>query len=168
MAYSSALDVRNALTPEGASTDGSTAATLSDTQITDSIAEADGLIDAYVGSRYAIVLDTTLTPNVAKGVIRWWSRTIAAYLATLTYKRNQDVPADEPIRLRYDMVMELLEKVRNGTLDLNLVPVDNDSTDVFVENLYEGDLFTPAMFGLDPRFPNRWPRDLWPGYWGHT
>jgi hypothetical protein len=56
--YSSIADVRNALAPDGSSTDPATAAGLSDDQVTDAIHEADGIVDSYIGSRYAITQDT--------------------------------------------------------------------------------------------------------------
>jgi phage gp36-like protein len=164
--YSSIADVRNALAPDGSSTDPATAAGLSDQQVTDGIHEADGIVDSYIGSRYAIAQDATL-PAVAVSPVRWWSRTIAAYLLTLTFKRNQDVIEDDPVRQRYAEVMKFLEMVRAGTLDLPLTPVDNDTADVFVQNQYEGDLFTPAHFGLAPGQRVRWPGELWPGVWGY-
>lgn len=148
MTYSLIADVRNALSPDG-SQDPSTAASLSDAQLQDAIAEADGVIDAYVGSRYQIVQDATV-PGAATSPVRWWSRSIAAYYAQLTWSRNQDVPEEDPVRQRYESVMTLLKAVNDGSIQLPLVPLGGvDTSDVFVYNLYDGNLFEPSMFGLD-------------------
>jgi phage gp36-like protein len=156
--YSSVADVRNAISPEGSATDPSTAASIAEARIVDAIAEADAVLDMFIGARYTIAMDTSLTPNVAKGIVRWWSRTIAAYLITLTFKKNQDIPDEEPIKIRYQMVMDLLTQVQKGDLDINLIPVDgNDGSDVFVYNHFTGDLWTKEEFlGSDAYAGSGW------------
>lgn len=145
--YSSVQDVRDALAPGGSTVNPATAASLSEAQITSQIKEADGVIDAFIGVRYAIPQDT-IDSSVAVSPIRWWSRSIAAYFATLVYKQNKDVTADEPIRLRYEQVMGFLEDVRDGKMDLNLLSgtATTDSGEVYVYNLYDGDLFSKDQF----------------------
>lgn len=145
--YSSVDDVRAALAPGGSPSNPGTAATLPEDQIISQINEADGVIDAHIGVRYNIPQDS-VNSLVAVSPIRWWSRTIAAYLATLVFKQNKDVGTDEPIRLRYEEVMQFLRDVRDGKMDLNLLAgtATTDSGEVYVYNLYEGDLFTKEMF----------------------
>lgn len=163
--YSSVDDVRNALAPGGSASDTGTAAAVEDNQIQDAIAEADGIISVHIASRYEIPLDMTATPPgvVAVSPVRWWSRTIAAYLITLTYKRGKDVPEDEPARLRYDEVMKMLEGISKGDISLPF-PASPDlptnvSGDVFIFNMYEGNLFAPADFRLGHSYPiDGWPR----------
>lgn len=158
--YSVVTDVRNALTPGGATDDRTTAASLSDAQLVDAVKQADGMIDAHLSTRYTIPQDED-NPLVAVDPIRWWSRDIAAYLATLTFKRNKDVPQDDPIRLRFNLAMSTLIAVRDGKANLDLPPVGGEGTDITVVNLYEGRLFGPEDFGLSPA--GRPMHGIWPG-----
>lgn len=140
--YSSVTDVRNALAPGGSTSDPGTPASLEETDIEDAIAEADGIIDAYISSRYTVP-DDAVIPGVAVSPVRWWSRTIAAWLVTLTYRNQQDVPPDEPIRLRYEQTIAFLQQVRDGQMDLGaLIANDDESGDqVYIENVYPNKLF---------------------------
>lgn len=146
--YSSPADVRNALTPGGDEADETTAASLSDSQIQDAIKEADGDIDTYVLSSYGIPMDAD-NPDVAIYPVRAWSRDIAAYLATLTFRKSKDLQPDDPVRLRYLRVMDILEQIANGSLRPNLpqppAPTDGYGPQgAFVYNLYHGKLFHPS------------------------
>lgn len=165
--YCTVQDVRNALTPKGLSADnteaGKTAATLPDWQIIDAINEAETLIDAFVKARYTIENEDVEEPtdpaddppimgtvSVAPKPIRLWTRTIAAYFATLTFREGKDLEERDPIQLRFITVMQLLTGVRNGTFDIPLPPIDPADVDAGVEivNIYEGDLFALEDFGL--------------------
>lgn len=160
--YCTVRDVRMALTPSADSTDdGETAASLPDYQIEDAIEEAEGTLNAYILSRYTITTTNIEVENpedpletwifeVAPSPIRGWTRDIAAYLAALTFRRNKDLEEDDPIRLRFDMVIGLLKDIRDGKVHLNLPIVEESVTDqgVHVENLYEGHLFDMADVGL--------------------
>lgn len=175
--YSTPLDVRLALTPGADSADLSTAAGLTDQQIIDAILEADGIINAYLLRLYTIPvadfveanplatdppadppLPETITSNVAPRPVRGWSRDIAAYLATLTFKRNQDVTKDDPVRLRYAQAMEMLTAIRDSKafLDPDTFPPAGEDVGgkVFVENLYDGKLFGLSDFDLAPNGSN--------------
>lgn len=154
-----------ALTPGGVSTDNTTASMLQDDQIEDAIHEADSIINTYVATGYAVPVvdievvtpgeggaaDTTATISVGKGPFRWWSRDIAAYLTTLTYRRNKDITEDDPIRLRFALVMRMLEGIKSGD---TTIPVDDNENpgsseqDVFPYPYYEGQLFDPKSMGL--------------------
>lgn len=156
--YCSVRDVRLALTPGGSATDGSTAASLEDYQIDDAIREAEETIDLFLATRYTITpveteeVDptdptTTWTFSVAPAPLRGWTRDLAAFLATLTFRRNKDIPADDPVRLRFNMVMGFLSQVRDGSLSLTL-PVPDSVAGITVQNLYEGRLFDMSNVGL--------------------
>lgn len=157
--FSTVHDVRNALTPGAVETDTTTAASLSDEQLADAIAEADSRIQSYLPQDYTVPTvmveygDPPEPAQVAFSTIRFWSRDIAAYFATLTYNRGRTVNEDDPVRLRYNAVMETLREVRDGKISL---PPDADTTDdthpgaVVVHNRYEGDLFSMDDFGLGP------------------
>jgi hypothetical protein len=182
-AYCTVQDVRNALTPKGASADdteaGKTASTLPDWQIEDAIVEAQTVIDLHVGSRYQIINidlqelsdpndeDSELvTVNVAPQPIRAWTRSIAAYFATLTFREHKDLEERDPIQLRYSAIMQLLVGILNGIYNLPLPPVGDEDADAGVEifNIYEGEMFTLDDFGLTtdpgsrqvyiPRYPS--------------
>lgn len=157
--YCTVRDVRLALTPSGDPADGSTGAGLPDWQIEDAINEAEGTINAFIATRYSIItievdevnpedpLETWVW-TVAPSPIRGWTRDIAAYLCALTYRRNKDLAEDDPIRLRYNMVLGFLLAVRDRQMDISLPVNETDDQGVHVENLYEGDLFSLEDFGL--------------------
>lgn len=158
--YSSPADVRNALTPGADDADLTTAASFSDAQIEDAIKEADGTIDTFVASKYGIPQDSG-DPTVAIYPVRAWSRDIAAYLVTLTYRKSKDLQPDDPIRLRFNWVMGILEKIASGDLIPNLpqppTPPDGYGPQgAFVYNQYHGKLFTMADVFCPPGWGNRY------------
>lgn len=175
--YSAAQDVRLALVPGAVEANQETAANLSDAQLLDAISEADGVIDTYIKQWYTIPTSEQIIPDfdnppaqitvtVAPQPVRGWSRSIAAYLATLTFMKHKDVGEDDPVRLRYNMVIDLLTAIRdqNSFLDPDVFPpVDDSITNqgVYVVNPYEGDLFAPSDFALAPEGASD-PQVLWP------
>lgn len=181
--YCTVTDVRNALAPGGdASRPGGTAASLEDSQIEDAIREADGIIDLHVSLRYSVpevILtststvegeEVTITITVGQQPARYWSRNIAAYLASLTFSRNRNIPEDEPVRLRYAQTMAQLQAVRDGLANLDFpppggedAPYDGDPT---VFNTYLGHLFDARDFHLAPERPDSYSvsPSHWPGY----
>lgn len=160
--YCTVRDVRTALTPnavETAEERPETAAGLPDWQIEDAILEAEGVVNSYIATRYTITpIDVTNEANpdadppapfdpfkTAPSPLRGWTRDIAAYLATLTHRQNKDIGDDDPVRLRFNLVMGFLKDVRDRSMNLPLPVADaTDDQGVYVENLYEG-----RMFGLD-------------------
>lgn len=149
--YSSPADVRFALTPGGDENDLTTPAHFEDDQIIDAIKEADGTIDTFIYSLYGIPQDPTAEPadSVAVYPVRAWSRDIAAYLVTLTYRKFKEYEPDETVRQRFQWVMDILQKIADGKLKPNL-PQPPDPGDgvgpqgAFVYNLNPFKLFTPA------------------------
>ena len=182
--YCTVADVRNALTPGGdASRPGGTAASLEDPQIEDAIREADGIIDMHLSLRYKVPMlelseiltddndvEVTVTYIVGQQPARYWSRNIAAYLATLTFSRNRNMPEDEPVRLRYNQTMAQLIAVRDGRANLPFPAPDGESpagSDIGVFNQYEGTLFGPSDFHIGPGGSySGGPRSFshWPGF----
>lgn len=159
--YCATRDVRLALAPLDEFAEQSTAAVLTDPQIDDAIEEAEGIVDSFVLKRFTIVtyevdvinpadpLETWVF-TVAPVPIRGITRNIAAYLCALTFRKNKDLPEDDPIRLRYALSMDMLRAIRYRTADLpiDFPPVGDTSQGVYVANLYEGDLFSLSDFGL--------------------
>lgn len=161
--YSSPADVRNALTPGADDADLTTAASFTDAQIEDAIKEADGNIDTYLSGKFGIPTDPDATPpnSVAVYPVRAWSRDIAAYLVTLTYRKSKDLQPDDPIRLRFLWVIGILEKIAAGDLTPNLPqppvpPVGYGPQGAFVYNQYHGKLFTMADVFCPPGWNNRY------------
>jgi phage gp36-like protein len=153
--YSLTQDVRLALTPGAVSSDKTTAAGLDENQLIDAINQADAKINGYVPDGYTVPMvtlpneDPEVVVQVAANPFRFWSRDIAAYLATLTFKRNADVTADDPVRLRYEATMADLLLVRQG--DYTLPPSAGEAAvdgEISIHNLYEGNLFGPSDFAL--------------------
>lgn len=173
--YCVVRDVRLALTPSADAENKETAANLPDWQIEDAILEAEGVVNTHVLARYTIpvvevtenVDGTDETFVVAPSPIRGWARDIAAFLATLTFRKNKDLGKDDPIRLRFMWVMQMLTDIRDGKMNLpgGVFPpaTDANATEgVFVENLYTGTLFGPEDFGLGYGAPYSGPQVYWP------
>lgn len=180
--YSVPYDVRQALTPGASATDLETAAGLTDAQISDAITEADGVINTYISTWYTIPALTVTNPapvpdpppdplpaaevQVAPAPVRAWSRDIAAFLITLTFMKHKDVTEDDPVRLRYTMVMKMLTDIRDrkSFLDPEVFPPNDTNANkqgVAVFNTYEGTLFSPQDFRLAPEgYTN--PQVYWP------
>lgn len=152
--YSNVEDVRNALTPGADSDDTSTASGLEDEQINDAIQEADAIIDSWISGVVVVpsVIDDDNPDGIAPYPVRYYSRNIAAWLATLTFKRNQDVPPDDPVRLRYVETMKLIERIATGDYVLPnppfVPPESAEGQGGAIFNQYEGTLFGPDDFGL--------------------
>jgi phage gp36-like protein len=147
--YATPEDVRRVLSPDGMQDDYGTAAGFSDEAINDALKRAVAKVHTYIGKQYAIPVDVATYDT--DGVLNDWVSVIAAFYATLTYSRGQDIGSDDPIRLRYNDVMKVLERVQSGNLPLPW-PVENGITinDIAVVNRYEGDLFRPDDFNLGP------------------
>jgi phage gp36-like protein len=170
--YCTPTDVRLALTPGASATDLETPSHFEDTQLEDAIAEADGVINTYIGSWYTIpsvIIELEEDPFeafVAPGPVRTWSRDIAAYLATLTFMKNKNVTEDDPVRQRYAMVMRMLTDIRDrkSYLDPEVFPPNDANSNqqgVAIFNTYEGKLFGPQDFKLAPEgYAN--PQVFWP------
>lgn len=154
--YATPEDVRGVLSPDGQQDDNETAAGFSDTAIDDAIARAVAKIHAYLGERYFLPVDPGSDPD---GLLRDWCSVIAAYFATLTYSRGQDIGSDDPMRLRYNDVLKVLERVQSGNLILAWPKESaNSNDDIAVVNRYDGaNLFQPDDFDLgDSRRPYGW------------
>lgn len=153
MAYSTPKMVRQALVP---SSDGSqpdplsnTAADLSDAQLNDAIAEADSTIDGYLGGFYAVPV--ALVGNAVPHPLDYWSRNIASYSATLSYRGSMDFSDTDPVARRYKDTMAALQAVSAGKLKLQLPENFSGygSTGAGpAQNPYDGDLWTPDDFNL--------------------
>lgn len=175
--YCTPLDVRLALSSIEEFDKGNTGTELTDFQIRDQIDEAMSRVDSYLIPRYRIdPVVTTQDPATGEGPaapvtvaprpVRGFTRTVAAYLVNLTYRRSKDISDEDPIRLRFAMVTETLESIRDGKSILPLPPGvsdDDPDGDAAIFNLYEGKLFGLDDFGLAPyqRHNIYVPRSAW-------
>lgn len=166
MAYSTVVEVRNALSPapnsapweDGDQPDSSdptgTAADLSNGQLEDAIAEADALIDSFLGALYVVPVINGPDGTVYLAVphpLDYWSRNIAAYNATLTYRKSQDFTDDDPVARRYKATYGYLLLVQQGKIVLSIPPSIADTAGEGagpVINPNQGALFLPADFSL--------------------
>jgi phage gp36-like protein len=144
--YVSVADVREVLSP-GGSTDPTLgdAASLSDQDIQDAINDAHAQVEGRLAQRYTVPF---ADPPVL--VMRIESA-IAAYLATLSYRRGTPIDQTHPLSLRYGRATALLDQAATGKLDLvdAAAPTEVTQTAVAdVENMYEGTLFDVSTFGL--------------------
>lgn len=166
MSYSTVVEVRNALSPapdgspweDGDAPDSNnptgTAADLSNDQLQDAIAEADALIDTYIGALYVapVVNDFTGTPYlVTPHPLDYWSRNIAAYNASLTFRMSQDFTDQDPVARRWLATMAALTLVMKNQLILNIPGNVSDSAGEGAGspvNPYYGTMFEPDDFSL--------------------
>lgn len=149
MAVSPSADPANPPVPESG-----TAADLSNVEILDAISEADSTIDAFISGRYvtpvAQVSDATPHP------LDYWSRNIAAYNATLTFRGSLDFTDSDPVARRYTATMLALTAVRDNKANLPpTIPEIGGGDDGAAEgagapiNQYPGDnMFAPEDFSL--------------------
>jgi Protein of unknown function (DUF1320) len=136
--YCQVSDVRNALSQDGEESGTNTASDLSDVQITDAIAEADNIINGFVGGSYTTV----------PAVVKFWSRDLSAYLATLTWRKSSDIGPNDPVRLRYALTMSQLMQIKSGGVQAPPPDVKATEGDAHVENQYTGTLFQTPDFDL--------------------
>jgi phage gp36-like protein len=158
--YSTVFEVRAAVSPSGGSDNPPdeptrTAADLPNASITDAIEEADSIIDSYIGGRYV----TPVAGDPAPHPIDYWSRNIAAYLATLTQRKGQDFSDNDPVARRYNATMLALTAVRDGKASFpsSIPEIGADGSTGGAEgaaapfNPNPDVMFGPEIFGLPAR-----------------
>jgi phage gp36-like protein len=140
MPYAKPDDVREALVAEGRDAAGGTAAALSDEALQDAITEATAEVNGRVkGDPY---------PDPAPPLIAAVTRDIAAYLATLTFRKGNPLPPDHPVRLRYMRAEQLLGEIAKGNVDLPDSPSGPVKSRASVFNPYEGSLWDLETLGI--------------------
>lgn len=153
-AYTSVLAVRRVLSPDGSQDPTlGTAASLSDTELEEAIEEAAAEINSRVAARY------TLPFNEIPPLIEKLNRDIAAYLATLTYRRSDPIDPNDPVQKRYDRAQAMLARIESGKTELTTEEAGSpapESDAAAAINLYEGELFTPASFAIGSSGSVRW------------
>lgn len=178
MAYSTPAMIRLAVNPDGSNgtsvpaTPSRTAADFTDAQLLDFIAEADATINSLIGRFYAVPvplvtqgdIDSGLGGGAALGAVAhpvdYWSRNLAAYFATLSYRRNQDLAETDPVVRRYNATMAALNDVAGGRSRLSLRDNTTSAAGVgaggAINPTYTGNLFDARDFNLVP-VNEAWP-----------
>lgn len=136
--------VRAVLAPDGESADGDTAAAMDDPAIQVAIAEAADEVDAALSQRYTVPFDAAAMPSLIVSV----ARDIAAYLASLTFRRGDPLPAGDPVQLRYARAKKILDSLANGSMTLGQSEPSQGA--VAVVNPYDENLFAAEDFSLAP------------------
>lgn len=169
MAYSTPGMIRKALWPNSDGTLSEelthTAADLSDQQLADAIAEADSYIDSYLSRFYTVPV--AMVAGATPHPVDYWSRNIAAYNATLSFKGSQDFSNDDPVARRYNGTVEALKAVAAGTAGLNLPHNTTDSMAAGAKppiNPYVGTLFSADDFDLTTDNRLSGPSPFWNGW----
>lgn len=146
MAYCTVDEVRGVLARDTSQPAG-TAATERDVDLLEyQIAAAQGEVDGRLTGRY-------ITPfaDPVPALLKSLTVDVAAYLATLTYRQSKSLEIDDPVRLRYQRALAILQELAAGTMDLptGQLPGGAQSTgSATVRNTYLGHLFGPEDFGL--------------------
>jgi phage gp36-like protein len=124
-----------------------TAAAMSDEQFGDHIADAQSEVDSRLAVRYVVPLDEADLPTIVKQM----TANIAAYLATLTFRRTLDLGPQDPVFLRYQRAESMLAAIVAGKAQLPVPPPEEPpapSSTMTGRNRYFGNLFTPSDFDL--------------------
>ena len=142
MPYTTPTAVREVLVAGGGaspSSDQSTAASMTDAQLQPAIDEAIAEVDARLrGAPFS---------DPAPRVVQDMARDLAAYLATLTHRKDVELEDAKPVYRRYIRARDLLRDLAKGDAELPVEPAGGVSVPV-VKNPYEGSLFRPQDLGL--------------------
>lgn len=158
MSYCSVQDIRKALARGAASSGTNTPADLDDEDLQDAADEASSVVDGYIDGPYDTEVD-----DIPSTVV-FWTRDIAAYLAALMWRGAKAPAANNPITLRYQHAMTMLEAVADGRI--TIVGPENAEDQPTVVNQYNVVLIRPGEFDLWGRGENLegWPLHVGPGY----
>jgi len=93
-----------------------TAAQLSDEQLTLALEAASERVELFVGMSWS---DPTQAPGFLTGI----TLDLAAWWATTYYLKQKDMPATNPVVLRYTEAVKVLESIRKGELNIAIEDV---------------------------------------------
>lgn len=162
MTYVVPLDIREAVAPDGSTT--GTCAELTDDQLQRTIVRAQQLVDGITG----VVFGDANVPELVAGLVL----ALAAYYATLAYRKGLPLSADHPIRLQYDDAQTTLRGIKAGQIKFEPDAPVTDSPPVSakprVRNPYPqqiAQLFTLDDAGLTVRTGGRHGPDIEPSNW---
>lgn len=155
--YITADDVRATVrgSPSAAG-DSGTAAELDDATIEKAIAAQQAIVEAYARTRWP----DDQAPDLVKSLVR----DLAAYDATLVYRRSKDLSQFDPIYLRYQEARQILTDIAAGRVQVEPDPDEPGTGEggrATVINPYAGRLFDRSDVGLHPT-----PRGHYQTGWG--
>lgn len=141
MTYITPLDLRQGVAPDGNTT--GTCAELSEDQLQRQINRAQQLVDAYTG----VVFTDSNVPELVAGLVV----ALAAYYATLAYRKGLALEAGHPILLMYQDAQTTLNGIKTGVIKFE---PGNPVTDVppvraKPKVINSGPLNAAAMFTLE-------------------
>jgi phage gp36-like protein len=155
--YSVTSDVRFVLSPGAENTDDTTAAGMPDESFLDAIQRAHGVVNSYLAGRYAVPVNADEYDK--DGLLSDCESVIAAWYLTLTLSGSRPVEPNDPVRLRYEATIKMLEQIASGVLSPPWpTETDNAANDAVVVNRYGGEMFGFEDFdiGEAPRTPQGW------------
>jgi phage gp36-like protein len=160
--------VREALNPDGGGdVDLGSAAGMSNSGLQAACDEADAEVTGRIFNRYPTL------PAPAPAMVVSIAVDIAAYLATLTFRRGDPIVPGHPVLLRYQRAQALLGQIAAGTMPLvGVETVDaQHASDAEIFNPTQGDMFTPRDVGMRRTVDGSWApagsnRSNWPGSTG--
>lgn len=152
--YTDVSAVRLALSPGGDESDTGSAASLADADLQAAIDDATDEVNGKITARYPLPIAAPV-PSILARICR----DIAAYFATLTYRRGDPLLPGDPVALRYKAAEDLLTQIQTGMLSLGTDSIDGPGLspiwpDPNSTTLYDGDNgpidYPPVLGG--PRF----------------
>lgn len=165
MAYTTPAAVRSVLAPDGNDADPSSAAGLDDATLVGPCQQASDEVDARLSTRYT----TPFPPNAIPTVVQSITADIAAYLATLIYRKGQPVEPTDPVYLRWHRAQAFLKDLTSGAAQLSgVAAVGPGAGSVVVSNpIGTVPLFGPDDYDLFPQVgTGRLSAERWvSGHW---
>lgn len=156
--YCAPGDVRQLLTGLN---QGGTAAELTDVQLNAAILRASAKVSGWCGQQYGVDGGGNAVP--IPGTIFSWTCAIAAYYATLTYRKGKPLDKDDPVSMMYEDVLDDLTAVSKGYVDPDpQTPDQNISSPGRVINKLPR-IFTPENSGTSLSGGGRLRTGAWPG-----
>lgn len=162
--YATLADLR--LTMDGTDSGTGTAAQLTDAQLTLALQAASNRVSVYAGNVY----DSSSPQAVPPDIFHDLTLDLAAFWATVTYRKSKALAPDDPVRLRYNDAQQILNNVRDGKLRLDVqIPGDvGQEVGVVINNIpnvFTGDDSNTTINPLTGSLQADVPSDMWrPGY----
>lgn len=162
--YATLADLR--LTMDGTDSGTGTAAQLTDAQLTLALTAASNRVSVYAGNVY----DSSSPQAVPPDIFHDLTLDLAAFWATVTYRKSKALAPDDPVRLRYNDAQQILNNVRDGKLRLDVqIPGDvGQEVGVVINNIpnvFTGDDSNTTINPLTGSLQADVPSDMWrPGY----
>jgi len=162
--YATIDDLR--LTMDGTDSGTGTASQLTDAQLTLALTAASNRVSVYAGNVYDGSSPQATPPDIFHDL----TLDLAAFWATVTYRKSKALAPDDPVRLRYNDAQQILNNVRDGKLRLDVqIPGDvGQEVGVIINNI--PNIFTPddsntTINPMTGALQADVPSDMWrPGY----